>query len=97
MPHCCRKMSFVLGAGEYAVTYIPKYDEYGVLVRRSDDEFMQIRYCPWCGNSLPRSKRAQWFRILEREHLEPDSPEIPPKMRTDAWWREKLGGTSSKK
>jgi hypothetical protein len=69
------------------VRYLPKYREYVIVI---DGPVSQgIAFCPWCGERLPESLRDDYFDHLETLGLEPESPELPLDLRSDAWWRMK--------
>ncbi len=71
------------------VHYIPKFDEYGLIIHDGGTSSLLITYCPWCGQGLPESKRDQWFEVIEALGLEPASNDIPEEYRSDAWYRSK--------
>lgn len=68
------------------VAYIPKFDEYGLLVHDGGSSMVQIQFCPWCGTRLPESKRDRWFDELEKRGIDPLSKSIPPEFESDAWY-----------
>ena len=69
--------------------YIPKYDEYGILVHDGGTSKITIEYCPWCGAKLPDSKRDKWFEELETLGItNPGQQEIPKEYDTDEWYRQ---------
>jgi len=69
------------------VTYVPKFDEYGLLIHDGGSSFVTIQYCPWCGAKLPESKRARWFDELENQGIDPWGSEVPEKYKSDDWHR----------
>ncbi len=40
------------------ITYSDRYGEYGLIVHDGGTSWWVISHCPWCGTSLPESKRA---------------------------------------
>jgi hypothetical protein len=84
--HCCDEMRQHLGVGEVALRYSPKLREYGLRVLDGGSSRQEIRFCPWCGSRLPESLRDEWFKKLDELRLEPDSPAIPTRLRSDEWW-----------
>jgi hypothetical protein len=70
-----------------ALIYIPEFREYGIRVLDGGTSFLVVRFCPWCGKSLPKSLRDEWFDKLEKLNLEPNSPKIPKELLSDAWWK----------
>ena len=71
------------------IAYWPKFDEYGIRVHDGGSSVSTIEFCPWCGASLPRSRRDEWFEQLEALGIDdPAESEIPAKFATDAWYRD---------
>ncbi len=85
--HCCDEMRDRLDDNETAIRYSPKFREYGIPVLDGGDSFITIQFCPWCGTSLPKSLRTEWFDRLERLRLDIDDPAVPAALLTDEWWR----------
>jgi hypothetical protein len=73
---------------ESGIVYIPKFREYGVKVLDGGTSFLEINYCPWCGNKLPESLRDEWFEILDSLDIDPAADEIPEKFLNDHWYSE---------
>jgi hypothetical protein len=68
--------------------YIPRFDEYGLIVHDGGTSAVGIHFCPWCGARLPDSKRDLWFDELARLGFEdPFDEDIPADFQTDLWWR----------
>lgn len=86
-PHCCDEMRRHLEEGEVAIVYLPKFREYGIRIEDGGTAFQMIRFCPWCGGMLPSSLRGRWFEELDDLGLEPESPDLPERYRTGAWWQ----------
>jgi hypothetical protein len=97
--HCCDEMRAHLeqvcevhalpyDCPDHIVVYVPKFDEYGLIMHDGGTSFLAIAYCPWCGNRLPESKRDLRFETLGklgyRATLAGD--DIPEEFRSDAWW-----------
>lgn len=99
MKYCCEDMcnfvredtddnSEIYQNPDILIVYIPKFDEYGLIIHDGGESSVQINYCPWCGKRLPESKRDIWFEELEKKGIEDFSGEsIPEKYKTDEWWR----------
>nr|WP_226648083.1 hypothetical protein [Microbulbifer variabilis] len=47
------------------VSYIPKFDEFSLIVHDGGSSSISIKFCPWYGLELPGSKRDEWFDKLE--------------------------------
>lgn len=88
MIHCCADMNSHINTS-VAIKYIPKFNEYGILIQDGGTSFQEIYYCPWCGKKLPNSLRERWFEIVfdELGFDEADDPDVPGEMTTDEWWR----------
>jgi hypothetical protein len=72
------------------ISYFPRFDEYSIAVRDGDTAAVSIRYCPWCGVELPKSKRKRWFKELESLGCHDfDNNDIPPEYWTDEWFKGK--------
>ena len=70
------------------ITYVDKFDEYGLLIHDGGSSFILISFCPWCGTELPESKRDSWFQTLaERGVDDPTETEIPEEFLSSRWWR----------
>jgi hypothetical protein len=85
--HCCEEMRQHLQRREVAIRYIPKFREYGIHIEDGGTSFQEIRFCPWCGRPLPPSLRDRWFEELDALGLEPDSPALSDRYKTDEWWK----------
>jgi len=97
--HCCDKLFDEVSVicpdheqpwecADVLLVYSPKFNEYGIVVHDGGSSNVQILYCPWCGASLPDSRRDQWFEKLDTMGLEPGEAEIPIEMESDEWWQE---------
>jgi len=40
------------------IHYSPRWQEYGIIVHDGGSSSVCIRFCPWCGASLPTSLRT---------------------------------------
>jgi hypothetical protein len=72
------------------VVYLEQYDEYGLPIRDGSDAYWKIDNCPWCGCSLPSSRREQWLRKLKALGFDPfkDYERIPMAFKSARWYRE---------
>ena len=97
--HCCQEMesSIALSCDQHTdvyqcpdvlVNYIPKFDEYGLIIHDGGSSSREIKFCPWCGSKLPASKRDAWFNKLEKMGFDnPAEQNIPMEFNSDAWHR----------
>jgi len=98
-PHCCEEMARAVTfqcdrcddrfqCSDALVHFEAVFDEYGIIVHDGGQSFVAIRHCPWCGATLPESKRARWFDQLERLGIDdPFGGDVPPEFRTAEWHR----------
>ena len=84
----CNRHSDVYSCPDVLVRYIPKFDEYGIIIHDGGSSSKTIKYCPWCGQALPESKREAWFDTLESLGFDdPVEQDIPNEFSSDAWYR----------
>ena len=77
------------------ITYFARFDEYSIAVRDGGTAAVAIRYCPWCGKSLPESKRDRWFdELAALGYTDFTGDDIPDAYWTDEWHRDCLLYTS---
>jgi hypothetical protein len=68
--HCCGRMEEALrfDCSQHAdvfecpdslVYYSGRSNEYGLIVHDGGTSYIVIRHCPWCGATLPESKRGE--------------------------------------
>lgn len=104
--HCCQTMSAqvehrcVDHSDPYAcpdklVGYTARFDEYGLLVHDGEAGYagsqIEIRFCPWCGATLPPSQRDAWFERLEALGVDPEDDETPVAFLDSSWYRADSG------
>lgn len=92
--HCCKDiqnrstLNCDLHSDEYEcpdvlISYIEKFDEYGIIIHDGGSSSISIDYCPFCGTKLPESKRDMWFDELEVLGYDDSSEEdIPDKYKS---------------
>lgn len=97
MKYCCEFMKYYLElncdgtqknikSSDQIVIYEQKFDEYGIVIHDGGDSYIEIKYCPWCGKELPKSKRDLWFEKLEEMGIDsPCEEKIPKEFKTDLW------------
>jgi hypothetical protein len=84
----CQTSSDTLQCPDVLVRYVPKYDEYGLIVHDGGSSMIRISFCPWCGARFAPSKRDRWFDELERRGIDPQSDTVPSEFLTESWWAE---------
>ncbi|MEG0238462.1 MAG: hypothetical protein RR628_02490 [Clostridium sp.] len=70
------------------IYYDEKFDEFGIIIHDGGMSYVDINFCPWCGQKLPESKRDRWFDELEQ--LGYDSPfdtDIPVEYKSNKWYK----------
>ncbi len=99
--HCCQDMSDALtnicadhsddafACPDMVVCFRPVFHEYGLIVHEPAQS-IRIRFCPWCGERLPKSLRDEWFDRLKT--LGVDAPfdeisKVPEDYKSSLWWR----------
>jgi hypothetical protein len=99
--HCCETMCSVsklsceqhsneFDCPDVLVSYNEKFDEYGLIIRDGGAAVSHINYCPYCGFSLPESKRDLWFDTLESMGFDdPGEQDIPKQFLSGSWYNEK--------
>jgi hypothetical protein len=74
------------------IRYSERFDEYAIpdyVAHDFKDAPVQlIKYCPWCGEELPKSKRDEWHDKLEAMGINPMIDEIPDDFKGEEWRRE---------
>ena len=97
--HCCQNMrknltlncevhSHVYECPDVLINYIPKFDEYGIIIHDGGHSVISISFCPWCSTKLPESKVDMWFDKLEELGFEdPYEQDIPKEFNSDAWYK----------
>ena len=84
----CDKHTDIYSCPDVLVRYISKFDEYGIIIHDGGSAAIEIKFCPWCGHILPKSKRELWFDTLEGLGFDdPSEQDIPMDFNSDAWHR----------
>lgn len=84
---CCEEMR--QSVKEFnAINYNSVFDEYGISLFEDDASYVLLNYCPWCGKSLPTSKRLEWFEQLEELGFENPlfRDDLPLAYRSSEWY-----------
>ena len=97
--HCCESMKKRINfkctkhknkydCPDAIIEYIPKFDEYGIIIHDGGSSYILINYCPFCGKKLPDSKRELWFKELEKLGFDnPFEQDIPKKYNSERWYK----------
>lgn len=71
--HCCADMKGALtnacaehaddpfACGDMLLSFSLTFAEYGLIVHDGGASSVLIKFCPWCGTKLPKSRRDAWF------------------------------------
>lgn len=107
-PHFCKNMrsnyftphskeSMAKDIEDRLVIYIPQFLEYGLPIQDGGNSYLLIRYCPWCGAKLPKSRRNEWLSKMSKlGYSSPFSQKIP-EVYLHEDWEKHLPRKSSKK
>jgi hypothetical protein len=87
LPHACPQIVAAIADSRVPLTYLPRVREYG-LDLEGGVAIQEIYFCPFCGTKLPGSLRDAWFERLDELALEPEAPQLPIELQSDAWWRD---------
>jgi len=87
--HCCEDMAKHIAIGDVAVAFIAKFREYGIWNLDGGTSYQEIRFCPWCGSTLPESLRDKWFDTIQALGLKADDVSLPKEFLTQEWWLSK--------
>lgn len=86
----CQVHADIFQCPDVLISYISKFDEYGLIIHDGGTSVIGIQFCPFCGGRLPESKRDLWFDTLEAIGFsDPANQDIPDKFKTDDWFRQK--------
>ena len=84
----CDKHADVYECPDVLVAYKEVFDEYGLIIHDGGSSSLAIKHCPWCGATLPESKRDLWFDTLEGLGFDdPIEQDIPKEYRSNAWYK----------
>ena len=98
MAHCCKTMKDAVESvcdqhkdrwecPDALISYLAKFDEYGIIIHDGGSAVCQLRFCPWCGAKLPESKKNRWFEEMERLGIrEPFEDDVPEIYRDARWY-----------
>jgi hypothetical protein len=67
------------------IAYDPVFDEYHHVEPPGQLTGEALRFCPWCGTTLPPSQRLAWFEAVARLGHAPDDPDLPAAFCTSRW------------
>jgi hypothetical protein len=96
---CCKAMQSAVvdfcdehddpwGCNYATLVYNEPLDEFGIVLRDRDPEYVLIKHCPWCAAKLPASRRDDWFAAMESfgiKALGAPLDDIPEPYRTAEW------------
>ena len=98
--HCCSQMkeatklnckihNNIYDCPDVLISYYPKFYEYGIIVHDGGTSSISIKFCPFCGTKLPKSKRDKWFDKMEKLGIDVDNDEIPKVYLNYSLWLKK--------
>jgi len=71
---------------DFPVVFIPKFREVGMEILDGGDSLVLFTFCPWCGSTLPKSLRDEWFDELERRNIDPFGTSVPNEFLGAEWY-----------
>lgn len=86
MKHCCVEMKQALDDPDTPIYFLAKYREYAVAILDGGSSGLSMLFCPWCGIRLPGSLRSQWFEVMEKLDIDPETDKIPEKYTDERWY-----------
>ena len=87
--HHCEQHADVFACPDALIVYTPQFDKYGIIIHDGGSASITIHYCPWCGTTLPDSKRDRWFDELAALGFDdPVMQPIPEAFMSDAWYQD---------
>ena len=86
---CSEHGTNIWDCADHLICYSSCFDEFGIIIHDGGNSYVQISFCPFCGQKLPISKRSKFFEILEELGLEWDSDNLPSEFETDEWWKKR--------
>jgi hypothetical protein len=84
---CCERMTDAISGPEIPIVYVREFREFGIRVLDGGSSFIELSFCPWCGQKLPKSLRDRWFDELERRGIDPATDEVPAEFTDDRWYK----------
>lgn len=97
--HCCERLAECIArrcdehpepgrCADDVIGYSEKFDEYGLWIHDGPDgmanSWIGIDHCPFCGRTLPPSRREEWFDRLDARGLDPET--APDELNRHGWW-----------
>lgn len=92
--HCCEGMRIACefsctkchdewACSDTLIKYLDKFEEYGIIIHDGTSSISHIDFCPYCGVTLPTSRRDEYFDLMDQVGLDPwDNPEEAKKIWT---------------
>lgn len=84
---CCSEMQRAAQDSDIPVIYIPKFREFGICILDGGSSYLELKYCPWCGQEFPESLRVTWFDRLEKLGIDPLGQEVPAEFSDERWYK----------
>lgn len=53
----CKEHSSPFDCADNVIYYSQKLNEYGLIIHDGGNSFITIKFCPFCGTKLPKSKK----------------------------------------
>jgi hypothetical protein len=79
-------MDHAISTEEVPISFLRKFQEYGIDIKDGGTSILQIANCPWCGVTLPKSLRNEWFDRLEALGIDPYGEGVPSQFLDERWY-----------
>jgi len=91
MMFCCDEIRNHLAENEVAISYEPRFRNYGIKILDGGSAVQEISFCPWCGSKLPKDLTDELSEIVFDElNLDGfDDPRLPEEFKSDEWWKKR--------
>lgn len=101
---CCERLQQVLAEGRFGLYYVPALRSVRLFVLDGGGADLAVRFCPFCGQSLPRELEDIRYEIVEDLGLLPSDLSVSldehladvgerggaEQFVSDRWWRERI-------
>lgn len=52
----CERHTNPWNCPDYILFYLPKVKMYGIPIQGTEGDVIEIKFCPWCGKKLPKTR-----------------------------------------
>ncbi|MFV0296486.1 MAG: DUF6980 family protein [Hyphomicrobiaceae bacterium] len=101
--HCCAGMRLGLtfscdqhespfDCDDQLLCFNDLFEEYGIIIHDGSGTYSCVTHCPWCGATVPPSRRDANFACLDAAGMDFWSDDLPDWLRKPGWWNEQERG-----